>query len=166
MQGYKKIPISKDEVVSVAEKMRAKGITLSMIHAYLDEEGKGHVSYEYEINPDIESYTVEGENVLPTISHIYDLAAEWPEREIMELMDITFEGVDTSKRLFMPDTMLSGQGQILVTPMDELIDMTQNGEKPGQESEPKQEQNPEQESEPVQNQNPEQNPKEDQEKEG
>jgi len=70
---------------------------------------------------------VEGENVLPTISHIYDLGAEWPEREIMELMDITFEGVDTSKRLFLPDTMLSGQGQILVTPMEDLIDANQNG---------------------------------------
>ena len=124
MQGYKKISISKEEIVPVAKKMREEGVTLAMIHAYLDEEGKGHVSYEYEIGPDIASYTVEGENVLPSISKIYDLAAEWPEREIMELMDITFEGVDTSKRLFMPDSMLSGQGQILVTPMDQLIDIT------------------------------------------
>ena len=127
MQGYKKIIITKEEVVPTAQKMRGDGVTLAMIHAYLDDEGKGHVSYEYEVGPDIESYTVEGENVLPTISHIYDLAAQWPEREIMELMDITFEGVDTSQRLFMPDTMLSGQGQILVTPMDKLIDITQNG---------------------------------------
>ena len=62
------------------------------------------------------------ENVLPSISDIYDLGAEWPEREIMELMDITFEGVDTSKRLFMPESMFADQGgQILVTPMDQLI---------------------------------------------
>ncbi len=121
MQEYRKIPITKDEVVSTAEKMRAKGVALAMIHAYLDEKGKGHVSYEYEVPPAIESYTVDGENVLPTITHIYDLAAEWPEREISELMDIRFEGLDTSKRLFMPDSMLSGQGQILVTPMKELI---------------------------------------------
>ena len=40
----------------------------------------------------------------------------------MELMEVTFEGVDTSKRLFMPDSMLDGQGHIIVTPMDELID--------------------------------------------
>ena len=40
----------------------------------------------------------------------------------MELMDITFEGVDTSKRLFMPESMFADQGgQILVTPMDQLI---------------------------------------------
>ena len=36
-------------------------------------------------------------------------------------MGLTFEGLDVSKRLFLPDTMLEGQGQILVTPMDELI---------------------------------------------
>ena len=46
----------------------------------------------------------------------------------MELMPITFEGVDTSKRLFMPDSMLDGQGQILVTPMDKLKKITGLGE--------------------------------------
>ena len=76
----------------------------------------------------IESYTVDGESVLPSISGIYDLGAEWPERELMELMEITFEGVDTSKRLFMPDTMLTDQGHILVTPMKELIDNMQGKE--------------------------------------
>ncbi len=121
MQEHHKIPIKKDEVVPVAEQMRAKGIALAMIHAYLDENGRGCVSYEYEVGPAIMSYTVEGENVLPSISHIYDLAAQWPEREIMELMDIVFEGCDTSQRLFMPDSMMEGQGQILVTPMDKLI---------------------------------------------
>ena len=46
----------------------------------------------------------------------------------MELMDFTFEGVDTSARLFMPDTMLTDQGHILVTPMKELIDNMQGKE--------------------------------------
>lgn len=128
MQGYKKIFISKDEVVPTAERMRQNGIHLAMIHAFIENDGTANVSYEYEVDPDIESYTVVGEKVLPSISSVYDLGAEWPEREIMELMDITFEGVDASKRLFMPDTMLSGQGQILVTPMDKLIDITHNGE--------------------------------------
>ncbi len=121
MQEYKKIPISKEEIVPLAEKMRKDGKTLAMIHAYISDSGVPNVSYEYEVGEAIESYTVEGESVLPSISGIYDLAAEWPEREIMELMEITFEGVDTSKRLFMPDSMLSGQGHIIVTPMDELI---------------------------------------------
>ena len=129
MQEYKKISITKDEIVPTAEKMRAEGVTLAMIHGYINDDGKPNISYEYALGETIESYTVEGESVLPSISSIYDLGAEWPEREIMELMDVTFEGVDTSKRLFMPETMLSGQGQIIVTPMDELIDKAHKGGK-------------------------------------
>lgn len=121
MQDYKKIPITKDEIVPIAEKMRKEGVTLTMIHGFLNDQGLPNISYEYQIGEGIESYTVDGEKVLPSISGIYDLAAEWPERELMELIDVTFEGVDASKRLFMPDSMLSGQGQIFVTPMDELI---------------------------------------------
>lgn len=121
MQEYKRIFITKDEVLPTAERMKAAGIQLAMIHAYLNKEGKGVVSYEYVVGTGIESYTVEGENVLPSIEPIYDLSAQWAEREIHELMDITFEGSDTSKRLFMPDTMIEGQGHILVTPMEELI---------------------------------------------
>lgn len=124
MQEYKKIMISKDEIIPTAQKMRAENVHLAMIHAFIGKDGKANVSYEYEIGNGIHSYTVEGESVLPSIVDIYDLGAEWAEREIMELMDITFEGLDTSKRLFMPDSMLSGQGHILVTPMDELIKET------------------------------------------
>ena len=122
MQEYKKIVITKDQIVPTAEKMRKDGIALAMIHGFINDEGKPNVSYEYEVGNGIESYTVDGESVLPSISSIYDLGAEWPERELVELMDITFEGLDTSKRLFLPDNMLDGQGQIIVTPMDELID--------------------------------------------
>jgi len=122
MQEYKRISITKDEIVPLAEKMRKNGVILAMIHGYIDKNGLPNISYEYQIDPGIESYYVEGEKVLPTISHIYDLAAEWPERELNELIDITFEGLDTSKRLFMPDSMLEGQGQIFVTPMSELIE--------------------------------------------
>ncbi len=122
MQEYNRIMIGKDEVVPVAQKMRADGVVLAMIHGYLDEAGQPVISYEYQIGEGIDSYTVTGESVLPSISAIYDKAAEWPERELMELMDITFEGVDTSKRLFLPDTMFEGQGQILVTPMAELTE--------------------------------------------
>ena len=128
MQNYNKIPITKDEVVPTAEKMRAEGVTLAMIHGFLNDRGLPNISYEYQVEEGIDSYTVDGEKVLPSISGIYDLAAEWPERELMELIDVTFEGVDTSKRLFMPESMLSGQGQIFVTPMAELIKKTQSKE--------------------------------------
>lgn len=124
MQEYKKIPITKEEIVPTAQRMREQGVILAMIHGFVTKEGKINVSYEYQLGETIESYTVEGENVLPTISTIYDLAAEWPERELNELIDVTFEGLDTSKRLFMPDTMFDGQGQIFVTPMEELIERT------------------------------------------
>lgn len=122
MQEYKKIAITKDEVIPTAERMKKDGIALAMIHGFINDEGKPNISYEYEVGNGIESYTVDGEEVLPSISGIYDLGAEWAEREIVELMEVTFEGLDTSKRLFMPENMLDGQGQILVTPMDELID--------------------------------------------
>ena len=122
MQEYRKIPITKDEIIPVAHRMRKAGVILSMIHGYLDEENRPHISYEYQIGTVIESYTVIGESTLPSISELYSEAAAWPERELNELYGFVFEGLDTSKRLFLPDTMLSGQGHIIVTPMDELID--------------------------------------------
>ena len=122
MQEYKKISITKEEVVPTAKRMRESGYALAMIHGFLNDQGKPNISYEYEVGSAIESYTVDGEDVLPSIADIYDLAAEWPEREINELMGMTFEGLDTSKRLFLPETMMDGQGQIIVTPMDKLID--------------------------------------------
>ena len=121
MQEYKKIFITKEEIRPTAQRMRDANVHLAMIHGFINDDGKPNVSYEYEVGPAIESYTVDGESVLPTISDIYDLGAEWPERELQELMEIRFEGLDNDERLFMPDTMFEGQGQILVTPMEELI---------------------------------------------
>ena len=103
MQSNEVIEITKDEVVPTAEKMRKEGRALTMVHCYLDKEGLPVVSYDYDFGPVVKSYVVKGEKVLPTISGIYDSAAAWPEREINELMDVTFEGLDVSERLFMPD---------------------------------------------------------------
>ena len=122
MQEYKIIKITKDELVPTAKRMREAKVPLAMIHAFVDKNDVAHISYEFEVGTGIESYQVIGEKSVPSIESIYDLGAQWPEREIMELMDITFEGLDTSKRLFMPDTMAEGQGQILVTPMSELTE--------------------------------------------
>ena len=120
MQSNEVIEITKDEVVPTAEKMRKEGRVLTMVHCYLDKEGLPVVSYDYDFGPVVKSYVVKGEKVLPTISGIYDSAAAWPEREINELMDVTFEGLDVSERLFMPDSLLDGKGQILVTPIEEI----------------------------------------------
>ena len=37
MQEYKRIEISKDQVVPIAEKMRKAGVGLAMIHGFLNE---------------------------------------------------------------------------------------------------------------------------------
>ena len=98
MQEYKKTMIDKDQIVPIAERMRKNQVWLTMIHAFLTKE------------------------VLPSIGGIYDVAAEWPEREINELFGVTFEGLDVSQRLFLPEDMLEtqGKGQIMVTPLSEL----------------------------------------------
>lgn len=121
MQEYKRIDIGRDDIIPVAKRMRENGIPLTMIHGHIDDKGKPVVSYEYEVGAGIESYTVEGEWSVPSIVSIYDLGAEWAEREIMELMEIVFEGLDTSKRLFLPENMINEQGHIIVTPMEDLI---------------------------------------------
>ncbi|MBR2942526.1 MAG: NADH-quinone oxidoreductase subunit C [Clostridia bacterium] len=120
MQTNQKTMITKDQVVPVAKKMKADGVQLIMIHGYIDNDGAPVISYEYSLGPVVDSYEVRGEKVLPSIESVYDLAAQWAEREISELIDVTFEGLDTSKRLFMPDNLLEGNGQILVTPLAEL----------------------------------------------
>ena len=124
MQEYKRIEISKDQVVPIAEKMRKAGVGLVMIHGFLNEEGQMDVSWDYSVEPVIESYHVVGETVLPTISEIYDQAAAWPERELNELFSVEFEGLDMSKRLFLPEDMLEtqGRGHIMVTPLSELVE--------------------------------------------
>ena len=130
MQEYKRIDISKDQVVPVAERMRREGRYLVMIHGFINNDGQMDVSYDYAVDPAIESYHVVGETVLPSIGDIYDTAATWPERELNELFAVEFEGLDTSKRLFLPEDMLEtqGKGQIMVTPLSELVEKNLGGD--------------------------------------
>lgn len=120
MQTNQKTAITKEQIVPTARQMRQEGRLLVMIHGYLDKDGVPVVSYDYEDGANVLSFEVRGEAVLPTISGVYDQAAAWPEREINELLPISFEGLDCSDRLFLPDSMLEGKGQILVMPMNEL----------------------------------------------
>ena len=130
MQEYKRIDISKDQVVPVAERMRREGRYLVMIHGFINNDGQMDVSYDYAVGPAIESYHVVGETVLPSIGDIYDTAATWPERELNELFAVEFEGLDTSKRLFLPEDMLEtqGKGQIMVMPLSELVEKNLGGD--------------------------------------
>ncbi len=122
MQAYKRTDITKDQVIPIAEKMRKAGVYLTMIHGFLNEEGQMDVSWDYQVEPVIESYHVVGEMTLPSIGDIYHEAATWPERELNEIFGVEFEGLDTSKRLFLPEEMLEtqGKGQIMVMPLEEL----------------------------------------------
>ena len=125
MQGYKRFDIINDEIIPVAERMRKNGIQLVMIHGFLNKDNQPEISYEYAVYPNIESYHVVGDTNFPSLGPVYDQAAEWPERELNELYGWIFEGLDTSKRLFLPEDMLEdqGKGKIMVIPMDELKKM-------------------------------------------
>lgn len=120
MQEYRKFSVLKEDIVATAQRMKAAGRPLLMIHGYVDKDGQNVVSYDYELGNCVESYTVAGESELPSLGAIYDAAAIWPERELNELMGLNFSGLDTSARLFLADNMLSGQGHIIVTPLSEL----------------------------------------------
>lgn len=130
MQEYKRIDIGKDQIVPVAERMRKEGRYLVMIHGFINAQGQMDVSYDYAVDAAVESYHVVGENSLPSIGGIYDTAATWPERELNELFALEFEGLDMSRRLFLPEDMLEtqGKGQIMVMPLRELVDKNLGGE--------------------------------------
>lgn len=120
MQEFKSVEIKKEDIVSLAEKMKKDGVRLLMIQGYVDKEGENVICYQYEVGNCIESYVVKGEKELPSITQIYDLCAAWPEEEIFELMGVKFDGLEMRGRLFLPDTMLEGKGHIIVTPLSEL----------------------------------------------
>ena len=123
MQEYKQIKITKEEIVPTALRMRHDGRQLVMIHAFWHTDGQLRISWDYAVDPAVESYYVLGEQSVPSVAEVYDEAARWPELELNELLGIDFEGLDTSKRLFLPENLLEtqGKGQILVTPMSELV---------------------------------------------
>lgn len=131
MQEYRAIPIARDEIRPLAERMKKAGRSLVMIHAWFNRDEKIVVSWDYAVDPAVESYQLVGETKLPSIGDVYDSAATWPERELNELFGLDFEGLDCSKRLFLPEDMLEtqGRGQIMVTPLSELVkNMNKDGE--------------------------------------
>ena len=123
MQEYQINAITKDEILPLAERMKKAGHSLVMIHAWLDKDGRIVVSWDYAVKAAVESYQLVGETKLPSLGEVYDSAATWPERELNELFGLEFEGLDCSKRLFLPEEMLDaqGRGQIMVTPLSELV---------------------------------------------
>ena len=80
--------------------------------------------------PGITRWTLRWNPIMSWGKRNYDTAATWPERELNELFGINFEGLDTSKRLFLPEDMLEtqGRGQIMVTPLSELVEKNRKEE--------------------------------------
>mgnify|MGYP000953344726 CR=1 FL=1 len=112
--------ITTDDVVRIASGMKSKGCSIVTITGYVDKESRPVVAYSYDVNGNVETYSLRGENVIPSITGIYGIAAEWFEEEITELMKVDFDGLDNKGRLFLPEEF-DGSGQILVTPMSELV---------------------------------------------
>ena len=68
MQGYRRIEITKDEIVPLARQKRSEGVFLIMIHGFLDKDGRPDISYEFANGPDVDSYHIVGETTVPSIS--------------------------------------------------------------------------------------------------
>lgn len=120
MQLYNKTVITVEELLPLAQRMRSQRRPLTMIHGHVDKEGRNILHYDFDLGETIESYVLEDVTSVPSLSPIYDAMAAWPETELNELMGINFTGLDIAHRLFMPDNLLSGEGQIIVTPLSEL----------------------------------------------
>ncbi|MDI6617627.1 MAG: NADH-quinone oxidoreductase subunit C [Clostridiales bacterium] len=111
--------ITKDKILDIASEKNRSGCPIVVIAGYIDTEGRPVVSYSYDVMGQIETYKCIDEKVLPSITKVYGTAAEWFEEEISELMDVEFEGLDSKKRLFLPEEF-DGTGQILVSPLSKL----------------------------------------------
>jgi len=111
--------ISKEEIMPLAEKMSSEKRRLVIMNGYVDTEGKNSIVYNYDVEGKVETFICRGYDSFPSITSIYKGSAQWCEEEICEMMQIEFEGLNKSGRLFLPDDF-DGTGQILVTPLAEL----------------------------------------------
>ena len=57
MQEYRRIDITRDQIVPIAERMRKSGRYLVMIHAFIDKDGQMDISYDYAVDPAIEPHS-------------------------------------------------------------------------------------------------------------
>lgn len=111
--------VTKEELLSVVQKMLEEKRRLVIMNGYVDKEGNNVVAYNFDIDGDIKTYLCKGYSSIPSITPIYGGSAQWCEEEITEMMPIEFEGLAKSGRLFLPEEF-DGSGQILVMPLSEL----------------------------------------------
>lgn len=120
MHEFDGIEIKKENLLEEVQRMLSTKRRLLMINGYINDEKQNVIAYNFDVNGDVRTYLVKGEFVLPTITTIYSESARWAEEEIEEMMNIKFEGLNRSGRLFLPEEFKDGEGQILVMPLDEL----------------------------------------------
>lgn len=111
--------IQRSDIILKVQEVRDKEGRLVSINGYINESKKNVVVYTVEYDNVRKHYRVTGEEVLPTITSIYK-GAQWFEEEIQEMMPLKFEGLIFSGRLFLPEEFKSGEGQILIIPLNEL----------------------------------------------
>lgn len=128
MHDFKGIEISKDEILEVAEKNFQDRNRLIIINGYINTEKQNVVAYNFDINGDVITYLVKGENELPSLTEIYGESARWAEEEIEELMPVKFTNLNRSRRLILPEDFKEGEGQILVMTLSELKKLKNNKE--------------------------------------
>ena len=128
MHDFKGIEISKDEILEVAEKNFQDRNRLIIINGYINTEKQNVVAYNFDINGDVITYLVKGENELPSLTEIYGESARWAEEEIEELMPVKFTNLNRSRRLILPEDFKEGEGQILVMTLSELNKLKNNKE--------------------------------------
>lgn len=128
MHDFKGIEISKDEILEVAEKNFQDRNRLIIINGYINTEKQNVVAYNFDINGDVITYLVKGENELPSLTEIYGESARWAEEEIEELMPVKFTNLNKSGRLILPEDFKEGEGQILVMTLSELNKLKNNKE--------------------------------------
>ena len=128
MHDFKGIEIRKDEILEVAEKNFQDRNRLIIINGYINTEKQNVVAYNFDVNGDVITYLVKGENELPSLTEIYGESARWAEEEIEELMPVKFTNLNRSRRLILPEDFKEGEGQILVMTLSELKKLKNNKE--------------------------------------
>ena len=117
--------IEKDKLLNELETNIKSDGRLVCINGYINEEEQMVVIYTIEHDEVREILKLENQREIPTSTSIY-IGAAWFEEEIEEMMPVKFIGLKRSGRLFLPDELKSGEGKILVLPLNELKKLKDN----------------------------------------
>lgn len=120
MHDFMSLEIKKDELINKVQNLLKEKRRLIMINGYINDKKENVIAYNFDMNGDVLTLLVKGEVEIPSITPIYSESARWAEEEIEEMMNVKFEGLNRSGRLFLPEEFKDGEGQILVMPLSEL----------------------------------------------